>query len=269
MISCPTCNSQLDKLSTGCHICGQVFCQACHEPAADDTAFCSFCDEQLLMRCSGCKREISRSAAFCPECGLALHKEAPIKVPEYTRIRRNTADSQEEAYSGACPRCTADLYIEDGYCGQCGQSLCTSCGQSVDENDDICSACGIRLFFSCPLCDFELTAGTEMCPNCDALFPTVCSRCGGGVQATDTRCQACRRPVAIQHRHSARTIHSFLVGQQLIRMIACPGCGRHLNPATGPCTSCGENVCAECQLILMDDERICPRCGYAVIVGSL
>ncbi|UCG23091.1 MAG: zinc ribbon domain-containing protein [Chloroflexota bacterium] len=235
---------------------------------ADDTAFCPHCDEQLLIRCAGCKRAISRSAAFCPECGLALQTAGPIKVPEYTRIRKNAPNQEDDAFSGECPNCSAELYVEDGFCNECGQALCAACGRSIDESDETCPACGVKLFFSCPLCDFELTVGTEMCPNCDALFPTACSHCGGPLQATDTRCQSCRRPVVIQRRHSARTIHSFLVGQQLVRMIACPGCGRHLNPATGPCTACGDRVCADCQLILIDDERNCPRCGHAVMASS-
>jgi RNA polymerase subunit RPABC4/transcription elongation factor Spt4 len=52
-----------------------------------------------------------------------------------------------------------------------------------------------------------------------------------------------------------------LVGKKLIRMIACPGCGRHSDPASGPCSKCGTRVCSGCQLILFADERICPRCG--------
>ena len=216
------------------------------------------------MQCSGCKREISRTATFCPECGLALHKTGPIRVPEYTRVRENTAGLEDELFSGTCPSCAAELYVEDGFCNECGQVLCTVCGQGIEDSDETCPACGVRLFFSCPLCDFQLTAGTEMCPNCDALFPVVCSYCGGTVRSADTRCQSCRRPVVIQRRHSARTIHSFLVGQQLVRMIACPGCGRHLNPAMGPCNVCGDIVCADCQLILMDHERNCPRCGQTV-----
>lgn len=220
------------------------------------------------MQCSSCKREIGRTAAYCPECGLAVHKAGLIRVPEYTRISENTTGLEDEFYNGMCPSCAAELYVEDGFCKECGQALCTACGQGVDDGDEMCPACGAQLFFSCPLCDFELTAGTEMCPNCNALFPIVCSHCGGHLQAADTRCQLCRRPVVIQRRHSARTIHSFLVGQQLVRMIACPGCGRHLNPAMGPCADCGDRVCADCQLILMDDERKCPRCGRAAMERS-
>jgi len=268
MMTCPTCYTQLDELSPGCPDCGQLFCQSCHEPVADNAAYCPFCNEKLLVQCAGCKRDISRSAAFCPECGLAIHEAGPIRVPEYTRIRRDANELEDEAFSGACPNCAAELYVEDGFCSECGQTLCTACGESVEESDETCPACGIKLFFSCPLCDFELTAGTEMCPNCDALFPIACSYCGGAVLATDSRCQSCRRPVLIQRRHSARTIHSFVVGQQLVRMIACPGCGRHLNPAMGPCPACSHRVCADCQLILMDDERNCPRCGHAVMEGS-
>jgi hypothetical protein len=53
-----------------------------------------------------------------------------------------------------------------------------------------------------------------------------------------------------------------------VRMIACPGCGRHTNPASGPCTKCATLVCGECQLILLDDERHCPRCGYKVSAST-
>ena len=264
MTSCPTCSAPLDEQSVTCSNCGQAFCPTCFGPTGAGEPFCSACDEELLVACTGCKREVNRATTFCPECGLALNRAGPLLVPEYTRIRKDMSDQADEPYSGRCPNCATELYIEDGFCNECGQSLCTSCGQSVDDGDKSCPACGVKLFFSCPLCDFELMASTEMCPNCNALFPTVCSHCGGTVQASDTECPSCRRPLTIQSRQSARTIRTFLVGGQLIRMVACPGCGRHSNPAKGPCPNCGIRVCAGCQLILFAEERICPRCGQHV-----
>ena len=264
MISCPTCSAPLDEQSVTCLRCGQEFCPSCFEPAEVGAAFCSYCNEELLLACTGCKREVSRAAAFCPECGMALNRVGPILVPEYTRIRKDMSDEADEPYSGTCPNCANELYIEDGFCNECGQSLCTTCGQSVDDGDESCSACGVKLFFFCPLCDFELMAGTGMCPSCNALFPSVCGHCGGEVQASDTKCMSCRRPLTIQPRQSARTIRTFLIGKKLVRMVACPGCGRHSNPATGPCPNCDIRVCADCQLILLADEGICPRCGQHV-----
>lgn len=264
MISCPTCHSFVTEHSAACPECGQSFCPSCAKPVDDGSPVCSYCGEELALHCAGCGRELSRSAAFCPECGLALNDAGPILVPEYTRIRKQSADGEDESYDGICPSCQSELFIEDGICHECGQSICTSCGEALDEGDDACPACGAKLFFACPLCDFELMVGTQMCPNCNALFPGVCSRCGTTVEANDTRCPSCRQLLSIQSRRSARTIRTFLVGRQLVRMVACPSCGRHMNPASGPCADCGSRVCDECQLVLFEDERICPRCGQRV-----
>ena len=126
MITCPTCYTLIDERSPSCPECGQLFCQACHEPVANDAASCPFCNEQLTMQCAGCKRDISRAAAFCPECGRALHKAGPIRVPEYTRIRRDADGPEDDAFNGACPSCAAELYVEDGFCSECGQALCAA-----------------------------------------------------------------------------------------------------------------------------------------------
>lgn len=269
MVVCPNCLSQIQEDSIECPTCGQAFCHACFEPLAIGTAFCAECGEEVLVPCDTCQSMIAGSARYCTECGKAIAETGPILVPEYTRIRRDSGHETEESFTGICPQCTSKLYIQDGFCSECGQALCTACGHALADDDDRCPACGAELFFSCPLCDFKLIAGTEICPNCEALFPTICAHCGNEIRAKDRRCQSCQHPVSIEARQSARTIRTFLVGRQLVRMIACPGCGRHANPATGPCTRCGTQVCAECQTILIANEKFCPRCGKLASVASL
>jgi len=264
MISCPSCHSQISGRSGVCAHCGGLYCPSCIRPTDHDSTYCRFCGEELNRHCPDCGSEVTSHLSFCPECGLDLADKGPILVPEYTRIRENDRSDEGESYNGTCPNCHSGLFIEDGFCPECGQAICTACGETIDEADNACPECGTQLFFACPLCDFELMAGSDMCPNCNALLPNVCSHCDAMVERTDTACPACHRPLTIQPRYSARTIRTFLVGRKLVRMVACPGCGRNLNPASGPCTGCGSRVCSECQLILYDGEKKCPRCTQPI-----
>jgi predicted amidophosphoribosyltransferase len=121
----------------------------------------------------------------------------------------------------------------------------------------------VALYFDCPLCSFELTAETVICPNCNALFPKHCPYCQADLQAGQDRCPSCKREVAILQRQSARVVQTMLAGDRLVRIAACPTCGSNFDAARGHCPNCDAKICPECQIILLADEKSCPRCGTA------
>ena len=139
--------------------------------------------------------------------------------------------------------------------------ICTSCGQEIDEDDDICPHCHTILFFDCPLCSFELTSGTDQCPNCDALIPSFCVNCHSPLPVGIEVCPQCHTPLHVTRRQSARIIHSLVVGDLVVSVASCPSCGSRLHLHEGQCASCGYRFCPQCQISLEKDEEICPRCG--------
>lgn len=119
------------------------------------------------------------------------------------------------------------------------------------------------LYFACPLCQFELAAGTEICPNCDALFPNYCVYCRAPVEAQSGHCAACGSPVAVQQRTVARVAHVIPTGSGSVRIIICPTCETRYNPAERDCPTCGYRLCPACQIGLESEEVVCPRCGLS------
>ena len=266
-INCPTCSDTMPAEAEICPACGQAFCPACLEPIDPNDETCAWCEADLTLMCPGCGRMVRPDAILCSKCGLLLREVDSTIVPEYTRFRTDATDDGEEAFTGTCPTCESPLYLEDGFCHECGQGICGNCGHPVDEDDEVCSECSFQLYFECPLCSFELTTGTEICPNCNALFPAFCPGCGTSLLPEAESCPECRRQVVVKNRASARTIRSFIVGQNLVRMVSCPDCGKNFDPAVGPCPSCDSIVCGACQLNLENGERYCPRCGRAAVNG--
>ncbi len=258
---CPNCSAPLAVEATNCRQCGQMFCPACFEPIDEWDEFCAWCNSTVSISCPDCGRKVKEDALVCPTCGLLLRDIKSQVVPEYTRFRSGD-ESEQENSNGSCPSCDSSLFIEDGFCKECGQAVCNSCGHSLEDDDEVCSNCGQHLYFDCPLCEFELTAGTEICPNCNALFPTVCPGCGNLLKPGTDRCPQCRRLLPLQQRLSARTIRSFIVGRKMARIVSCPTCGDNFDPAQGDCPDCGQIVCGQCQLILQADEIFCPRCAW-------
>lgn len=253
---CPTCQQTVDKLTDFCPRCSQAFCPECHTAIDEDANACQTCGTEFGLYCSECEQEVNSDALACPHCGASLVDDA-----------ENEAKQKEielilpPKYSGVCPGCGTELFLEDGFCGECGTTFCTSCGKEVDEDDDLCPHCQQPLFFDCPLCGFELTAGTDQCPSCDALIPSYCTNCHAALQAGVDVCSQCNSPVHVRRRKSARIIHSLRVGEKIAQVAACPGCGQHLHLSDGECSSCGYRFCPQCQISLGRDENICPRCG--------
>lgn len=171
-------------------------------------------------------------------------------------------DGQEEdVFNGKCPRCEEPLFVEEGFCSLCGALFCGLCVQLVDDDDEICPHCQTQLYFDCPQCHFELSAGTHLCPNCQVLFPRFCVQCGVPLKAGDTGCAGCQAEVAFIPRQSARVIHRLQVEGGLVEIVACLGCGTQFNPAIGTCPNCRFRSCLKCQISLETEEQFCPNCG--------
>ncbi len=264
IITCPTCDHVLDADAGNCLNCGQPICLYCHEPLLDGSEACDYCGADSSLTCPDCGRRVKEETFVCPRCGLLLKEFSTATiVPEYTRFRIGVDQTQEKDEStGICPACEALINIEDGICQECGQSICSQCGHPVQEDDEECPGCRTKLYFDCYLCGFILVAGTEICPNCNALFPVFCSRCGFSLQVGKLECPSCRHMSSVVPRPSARVIRSFIIGQHLVRMIACPECGKLFDPSSSLCPICNSSVCGECLLVVKSDERFCPRCGY-------
>lgn len=256
-VLCPTCKHALDQEMETCPSCGQAFCPECSAAIAEDANSCQSCGAEFALFCSACEQEISLDDLVCPHC-LASLEEPEAK----------TATAKEEIdldlpprFSGECPSCATPLFLEDGFCNQCGTTFCTTCGKEVDEEDEVCPHCRTPLFFNCPLCDFELTSGTDQCPNCNALIPSYCTNCKVPLQAGAENCSRCTAPILVTRRKTARVIHSFIVGEKVVQVAACPGCGQQLHISDGNCSSCDYRFCPQCQISLEKNEEICPRCG--------
>lgn len=259
---CPHCDGVLeeddeDEMESVCPDCGVSLTE-------NDIEACPSCGVEFAILCTFCNEEITIDTAICPHCGGILEGEGSATAVSY-KSRPLAADSEEEeeAYTGKCPACAEPLYVEDGFCSSCGITFCINCVHETDEEDDVCRNCGMELYFDCPLCDFELTAGTEFCANCNALFPQFCTNCQESFPVGTTECPKCKTAVSIIKRRSARIIHTLLVEKVLVRMVACPECGQQYTPINdGACPRCDNLICASCQINLVDGERICPRCGF-------
>lgn len=240
-----------------CPNCGQSFCPECRVALAEDANTCQSCGAEFGLFCSECEQEVNPDALVCSHCGASLvelEAEAGADPKETDLIL-------PPKFSGECPSCGTPLFLEDGFCNQCGVTFCTSCGKEVDEDDEVCPHCHTPLFFNCPLCSFELTMGTDQCPSCDALIPSYCTNCQAPLQTGTEECSQCNNPVQISQRKSARIIHSLKLGEKVVQVASCPGCGHQLHLSDGKCSLCGYLFCPQCQISLEQDERICPRCG--------
>jgi predicted amidophosphoribosyltransferase len=121
----------------------------------------------------------------------------------------------------------------------------------------------LALVYDCPICGFELMAGTEICPSCHVLFPNFCARCGVELEAGATACATCGTEVILQQRSGARLLQTVLVGAQRVAIVACPRCAHHFSPLEGHCEKCGYRLCPVCQIGLEEEELLCPRCGLS------
>lgn len=202
-----------------------------------------------VQTCLACEKLLPVAAERCPSCGEPVGNLFQLPVGE------------EESFTGLCPRCEEPLFVEDGYCALCGTIICGRCGQQVDEEDEVCSHCHIKLYFDCPECRFELSAGTHICPNCNLLFPRFCTSCGSELETNKSTCGECGDEVAVIKRQSARVIHRLPVGAGVVEIVACLGCGTQFNPAIGACPDCDFRSCPRCQIGLVLGEAFCPNCG--------
>ena len=256
---CPSCDLRLPLHIEFCPECGQDFCPSCSEPVEADASFCPACGEEFDLHCPQCDSKVLPSASSCESCGLTFD----IREDHSDTVSSEPAVATSDDFVRQCPICTMPYYLEDGFCRECGQSFCPNCGQETGEEESTCSYCNFELFFDCPLCGFELTSGTEVCPNCDAMFPRHCSHCQAEVIPGETACQKCLKTLVIRQRKSARTVKSVVMGEMLLRIAACPGCGHNFDPSIGECPKCHLRICSQCQLVLDSEERGCPRCGIA------
>jgi RNA polymerase subunit RPABC4/transcription elongation factor Spt4 len=265
MRNCPTCQGLLATDVELCPNCGQEFCPDCRAPLPAEVTRCENCGAEFQLLCPQCEQEIDPAAETCPFCGLSfvsseLAPESESEAHPTTDERAEWPD-QEELTLRPCPECETLLYEDDNFCPECGQMFCGRCRKPVDEEDDTCPHCGVELYFACPLCGFELAAGSTLCPNCNAFFPAHCPICRASLPPGSMTCPACQAAVPIRQRRSARVVQNVLVGDQVLAVVSCPGCGHSFDPVAGPCRHCQTRVCPQCQLVLEADEAACPRCG--------
>ena len=256
---CPNCAFPLIELDGLCPNCGQLYCTDCGALLDEDDEVCSVCGAEFLTYCSECDQEIPAAATVCPHCGAVLEETAEEEDSELELKPINLI--LPARYTGKCPVCDASVFLEDGFCSQCGAMFCSTCGKVVDEEDEVCPHCKTLLYFDCPLCSFELMTGTDQCPNCNALIPNFCTNCKAALPRDAQNCPNCSTPVRVVVRNTARIVHSLQVGEQIVQVAACPGCGANLHVHEGVCQSCGYRICPTCQITLLPDEPICPRCG--------
>jgi len=263
---CSECSTRFSAYEDHCPTCGQLFCLECGLPVSSESNYCPSCGKDLPDRCPSCDRQVGTGAIICGRCGYLLQNRVRTIVPEYTRIRLNRDSTPEidSEKASECPSCGEVIFLEDGLCSACGQLVCVSCGHTIGEDDERCGHCGALLYFDCPLCGFELTTNSSLCPNCNALFPSECPKCHVELEPGLEHCHHCHRPLNVQRRNSARTIRSFIVGDSLVRMVACPKCGRNFDPSLGPCSRCETIVCPDCLLIMEKHEVACVKCSWIV-----
>jgi predicted amidophosphoribosyltransferase len=259
IVKCPNCAYSLNEIDGVCPQCGKTYCPECGAFLADEANYCPVCGIEFASYCSSCDEEVPNDATVCPHCGAPLEEPQLVDDSEIDLKPINLILPAQ--YSGECPLCASPVFLEDGYCGQCGATFCSHCGTSIDEEDETCPNCQISLYFNCPLCGFELMAGTDQCPNCDALVPTFCAVCRTPLPRDAQQCPQCATPVRVISRKSARVIHTLNLGNKIVQVAACPECGGQLHLNKGLCTICGYRICPTCQIGLLPDENVCPRCG--------
>jgi hypothetical protein len=270
--SCPSCEATLEYGAVTCHNCGQEFCADCFYPLAEEDTVCQRCGAAYALYCPRCDAEVDLSESQCPICDLKFEETEEViegRAPGSIIVPDQPREADDEAV--ACPVCSTIVYLGDGFCRECGTSLCANCGNTVGADDQRCRNCGRELFYDCPICNFELTADSEVCPNCDALFPCYCPYCQAVANLGDSDCTVCGRQLTVIQRKSARIVRSFEVGEIVVRLVACPSCGKVMDPAeegpVTPCPKCATRLCAICHVVLETGEVGCPRCG-PVIQGA-
>lgn len=216
---------------------------------------CSNCGAEFGLFCSACDQEIEPGMLVCPHCGESLDEA------DENRSAQGVEIVESPQYSGKCPQCDTPIFLEDGFCNHCGTTICSSCGKIVGEEDEVCPHCHLPLFFNCPLCQFELTTGTDQCPNCDALIPSFCTNCQAPLPPGVSVCAGCETKVTAVRRKSARIIHSIMVADKVVQIASCPDCGHQMPMHQGHCDQCSYHFCPRCQINLLEGETICPRCG--------
>ncbi len=258
-IRCTECNILLSDDTDVCPQCGSSYCADCGALLPEDATSCPSCGAEFAIFCSACEREVSADDIICPHCGVDLIETAADSAPTLNGLSLDFV--LPPRYTGQCPACDSPLFLEDGFCNQCGTLFCTRCSSLVSEDDHICPHCSSTLFIDCPLCGFELTAGTDQCPNCNALIPNYCTQCTAALSAESDICPQCGAPVQIIVRTSSRVVHTLKLREQIVQVAACPGCGGRIHVHEGQCRSCGYRICVSCQISLEKEEKTCPRCG--------
>ncbi len=265
--SCPTCGSTLASGAESCGGCGQAFCPACFAPIDDDAAGCAACGAEFAVVCPQCDEEIAPDTDLCPHCGYvfdgavqeAFSSRAALTVATLTQAGMSGELGEEEP-DGICPACGEPVFLADGSCAACEALFCPECAGEIDESDESCPHCGLLLIFDCPLCGFELTAGSDLCPACGALFYLHCPACAAEVALLAEACDQCGTELVIEQRESSRVVQTLVVGDRLVRVFACGRCGTQFDSSRPDCPTCGQRVCQNCQLILVEGEEFCPRC---------
>jgi predicted amidophosphoribosyltransferase len=256
---CPNCAFPLQEINGLCPQCGQCYCPECGAFLSEDADKCLRCGAEFAAYCSECDKEVPDNAVICPFCGASLEES---DSPEDTGFELKPIDLILPArFSGQCPACEAPVFLEDGFCSHCGAAFCSACGKLIGEEDDVCPHCQTTLYINCPLCGFELMTGTDQCPDCNALIPNYCTVCQVALPRDAQQCPNCAEKVRVLRRESARVIHSLKLGENIVQVAACPGCGGKLHLSEGVCGACGYRICPGCQISLLPDEAICPRCG--------
>lgn len=263
--TCPTCESLLESGTDECLTCGQLFCPDCRAPIKEDDVICPKCSTEFAFFCPGCDREVDALAVVCEHCGMVLEIDSVGTDTWPDQVSAFDSENNADSFTALCPVCHSPVYAEDGFCNECGQLFCAICGHPTKDEDERCPGCNARLYFECPSCGFDLVAGTDICPSCGALFPQYCPSCASSVTFGDSRCTHCDQPLTVRRRKGARTVQSFVVGQRVFQLVACPSCGKNFDPVTvkipGTCPKCGLALCLQCHIVLESGEQYCPRCG--------
>ena len=255
VVICANCNTSLPSGSDICPKCGQELCPHCGSLLEVDATTCQSCGTKFDLYCPQCDAKVGSDATTCHVCGLIFEEE------QFEQNEIYEFNPSETDFDALCNNCQVPIYWSDGFCLDCGLTFCPFCGHDTDDEMTTCPGCSKELYFDCPICSFLLTVNTEYCPNCNALFPKQCNRCLSIIEPGVTACPTCKAQVIIRQRVSARTVKTMEVGEIVIRIVACPGCGRNFDPLIGECPHCRLRICKQCQIVLEDDEPGCPRCG--------
>ena len=277
MRECPTCQQQIPATADVCQHCDQEFCPDCYAPLPAMATQCDNCGAEFELLCPQCEEPIEAWMDECPACGFLLEDEGETEGPavsdpiaralgaagpSVTPVNRHdVAEQAEEEETRPCPNCDFGVQAADGFCRRCGQLFCGNCTGTIEEDDEMCPHCGVALYLDCPNCGFELSAGTEICPECSTLLPNFCVFCRQQIDAGIETCPHCGEEVIYEERRGARVAYSLPTEAGYVTIVSCPDCGEKFPMLSWECPSCDFRMCPRCQIDLLEEEEICPRCG--------